>query len=200
MLFGRQLPVAADIRRPRRMRLHLKPTIPKRYICLRPRGRRRGTGKPSAQNQAVPMPYFPRGSIMPSLPRAAAVPPAGPGWVHEVKHDGFRILARRSETGVRLYTRNGYCFADRFNKIVAAIESLPVTSCIIDGEAIVVDANGLSVFDMLRNRRHDGVAVMCAFDLIEVDGIDMRWATLEERKTKLSMLLTAPHDGIARLF
>jgi len=97
----------------------------------------------------------------PCLPRATTEPPSGPGWVHEIKHDGFRILARRDATGVRLSTRNGYNFAARFPMIVEAIASFPVRSCFIDGEAIVVDATGLSVFDLLRYRQHDRAAVLC---------------------------------------
>jgi hypothetical protein len=91
----------------------------------------------------------------PCLPRPAKEPRAGSDWIHEIKHDGFRILARRDARGVRLFTRNGYDFAVRFPRIVEAIESLPVRSCFIDGEAIVVDATGLSVFDLIRYRQHD---------------------------------------------
>jgi ATP-dependent DNA ligase len=118
----------------------------------------------------------------PCLPRPAAEPPVGPGWLHEIKHDGFRILARRDARGVRLFTRNGYDFADRFSKIVEAVSNLPVRSCFIDGEAIVVDEDGLSVFELLRYRRHDHAAVLCAFDLIELDGNDLRRTTVEQRK------------------
>jgi ATP-dependent DNA ligase len=78
-------------------------------------------------------------SFEPCLPRPAKEPPAGPGWINEIKHDGFRIMARRDAKGVRLFTRNGYNFATRFPRIVEALESLPVRSCFIDGEAIVFD-------------------------------------------------------------
>jgi bifunctional non-homologous end joining protein LigD len=137
------------------------------------------------------------GPIDPCLPRRAETPPSGPGWVHEIKHDGFRIVARRTPSRVRLYTRNGYCFADRFSLIVDAIASLPVKTCTIDGEAIVVNADGLSVFDLLRYRQHDSAALLCVFDLIEVDGEDLRWAKLEDRKAQLAELLADTHDGIA---
>ena len=83
-------------------------------------------------------------TIEPCLPRPAKEPPCGPDWIHEIKHDGFRILARRDERGVRLFTRNGYDFPERFPLIIKAVAALPVRSCFIDGEAIVVDRNGLS--------------------------------------------------------
>ena len=102
---------------------------------------------------------FPHKAIQPCPPKPAKEPPVGPGWIHEIKHDGFRILARRNAKGVWLYTRNGSNFADRFPRIVEVVKSLLVRSCFIDGEAIVVDANGLSVFDLLRSWRHNHVAM-----------------------------------------
>ena len=121
-------------------------------------------------------------AILPCLPRTTQQPPKGPGWIHEIKHDGFRILARRDAKGVRLFTRNGYDFTTRFPKIVDAVESLPVRSCVVDGEAIVVDERGLPVFDALRYRLRDHAAVLCAFDLIALDGdrTFVRGAPLEE--------------------
>ena len=140
---------------------------------------------------------FPYNAIQPCLPKPAEEPPAGPDWIHEIKHDGFRILARRDGNSVRLYTRNGYNFADRFPRIVEAVKSLPVQSCFIDGEAIVVDANGLAVFDLLRSWRHNQVAMLCAFDLIELDGKNLRRTPIEERKYALANLLYHDQDGIA---
>ena len=109
----------------------------------------------------------------PCLPRPAKEPPSVPGWLHEIKHDGFRIVAQKEGDRVRLITRNGHDFTDRYALIVDAIQRLPVKSCVIDGEAIVVDQEGLSVFDLLRYRRHDHAATLCAFDLVEVDGNDL---------------------------
>jgi bifunctional non-homologous end joining protein LigD len=133
---------------------------------------------------------------LPAAAREGAADRAGLGWIHEIKHDGFRILARRDANGVRLFTRNGYNFVDRFPMIVAALKNLPVRSCFIDGEAIVVDRNGLSVFDLLRYRQHDRAAVLCAFDLIELDGEDLRRSPLEQRKRALAELLRQKTDGI----
>jgi bifunctional non-homologous end joining protein LigD len=77
-------------------------------------------------------------SFEPCLPRKAKGPPSGPSWIHEIKHDGFRILARKDGDQITLITRNCYDFADRYRLIVDTVASLPVDSCIIDGEAIVV--------------------------------------------------------------
>ena len=86
--------------------------------------------------------------------------------------------------------------AERFPLAAAAIRKLPVRSCLIDGEAIVCDANGLAVFDLLRRWAGDDV-VLCAFDLLELDGHDLRRAPIEERKATLAKLLRRPVDGIA---
>src|SRR6516164_1770254 len=128
-------------------------------------------------------------TIEPCLPRPAKEPPSGPNWIHEIKHDGFRILARRDAERVRLSTRHGTDFTDRFPLITTALESLPVRSCLIDGEGIVVDERGLSVFNILRYRVRDHAALLCAFDLIELDGADLRWQPLERRKATLADLL-----------
>jgi bifunctional non-homologous end joining protein LigD len=133
----------------------------------------------------------------PCLPRVADAPPAGPGWIHEIKYDGFRILAHRRGRAVRLVARNGDDLAGRYPVIVDAVRGLPIKSCIIDGEAIVVDEEGLSVFDLLRYRRHDHAATLCAFDLIEIDGRDLRPHPIEERKEYLSRLIQHRDHGVA---
>jgi bifunctional non-homologous end joining protein LigD len=133
----------------------------------------------------------------PCLPRPTKEPPSGPGWIHEIKHDGFRILAHRQGRTIRLITRNGYDFSDRFLLIVDAVAALPVGSCIVDGEAIAVDEDGLSVFDLVRNRRQDDAVLLCAFDLLEVNGEDIRQDGIEQRKRRLAGLLRRPHDGMA---
>jgi bifunctional non-homologous end joining protein LigD len=106
----------------------------------------------------------------PCLPRSADRPPAGLGWIHEIKHDGFRILAHRQRRAVRLLTRNGHDLADRFPLVAAAIEALPVKSCVVDGKAIVCNDDGLAVFDLIRGQGRNGRAILCAFDLLEVKG------------------------------
>ena len=105
------------------------------------------------------------GLIEPCLPSPAKAPPSGPDWLHEIKHDGFRILARRSAKGVWLYTRNGNDFTRRFPLVLAAVATLPARSCLIDGEAIVSDDSGLAVFDLLRSWPTNLSGVLCAFDM-----------------------------------
>ena len=133
----------------------------------------------------------------PCLPCLAKHPPAGSGWLHEIKHDGFRIIAHRDAGGVRLITRKGFDLADRFILAATAIASLPARSCVIDGEAIACDQRGLSVFDMIRWRQHDNAVTLCAFDLLELDGEDLRREPIEVRKATLKGLLRRTRPGIA---
>jgi ATP-dependent DNA ligase len=91
---------------------------------------------------SVPAPGL--GIIEPCLPSPAKAPPSGPGWIHEIKHDGFRIMARRDGAGIRLITRNGNDFTNRFPIIVAAVTALSARSFLIDGEAIVTNGDGLA--------------------------------------------------------
>jgi bifunctional non-homologous end joining protein LigD len=132
----------------------------------------------------------------PCLPRPADKPPAGPGWIHEIKHDGFRILAHRQGRAVRLLSRNGHDLGARFPQIVEAMRSLQVRSCVIDGEAIVTDDKGLAVFDLIRGHRYHVGAELCAFDMLELDGEDLRHTRIEERKRTLAKLFGRFQPGI----
>jgi len=134
--------------------------------------------------------------IEPCLPSPAKQPPAGRDWIHEIKHDGFRIMARRDAAGVRLISRHGNDFTSRFPLAAAAVAALPAHSFLIDGEAIVTDAKGLAVFDLIRRQRHSSEAVLIGFDLIELDGEDLRGSTIEHSKRKLAKLVRGPHPGI----
>jgi bifunctional non-homologous end joining protein LigD len=133
------------------------------------------------------------GIIEPCLPSPAKVPPSGPGWLHEIKHDSFRIMAREDAVGLRLITRNGNDFTDRFPLIAMAVSKLPVRSCLIDGEAIVCDDNGLAVFELIRRHSAGEHAVLSAFDLLELDGNDLRRKPIETRKALLAKLLKGSH-------
>jgi bifunctional non-homologous end joining protein LigD len=136
------------------------------------------------------------GIIEPCLPSPAERPPSGPGWLHEIKHDGFRILARKDAGGIRLITRAGNDFSSRFPFIAMAVSKLPVRSCLIDGEAIVCDENGLADFELIRRDGAGEGAVLCAFDLLELDGQDLRRRPIEERKGLLAKLLNGQQTSI----
>ena len=130
---------------------------------------------------------MPPGFIAPCLPSKTARPPSGPSWVHEIKHDGYRLIVRREGARVRCYTRNGHDWADRFPGIVAAALRIKASSFVIDGEVVVPRADGMPDFNALRSRGHE--ALLYAFDLIEHDGTDLRDLTLIERKRRLSTLI-----------
>src|SRR5262245_65840302 len=117
---------------------------------------------------------LPNGFIEPCLPTKADTLPSGGLWVHEIKHDGFLIIARKNGDGVRLYSRPGNDLTERFPLIVETVANLRSRSCIIDGEAVACDDNGLAVFDRIRYRRHDGKVFLYVFDLIELSGDDLR--------------------------
>jgi bifunctional non-homologous end joining protein LigD len=134
------------------------------------------------------------GIVEPCLPSPAKAPPSGSGWIHKIKHDGFRILARRNGAGVQLITRAGNDFSYRFPFIAMAVGRLPFGSC--DGEAIVCDENGLAVFELIRRHGTIATAVHCAFDLLELDGKDLPRQPLEERKRLLAKLLHGSHLSI----
>jgi ATP-dependent DNA ligase len=106
----------------------------------------------------------PSGNIEPCLPRPAKAPPTGADWIHEIKHDGFRILARRDGPKVRLISRHGRDLTYRFRLAASAVAALPVRSCLIDGEAIVCDGKGVAVFQFIRNYRRGNAATLFVAD------------------------------------
>jgi bifunctional non-homologous end joining protein LigD len=76
-----------------------------------------------------------------------------PNWIHEIKHDGFRLMARREPVGIRLITRRGNDWTPRYPLMAEAVNHLEVRSCLIDGEVVCCDENGLAAFQLLRHRR-----------------------------------------------
>jgi bifunctional non-homologous end joining protein LigD len=137
---------------------------------------------------------LPAGFIAPCLPMTAPRPPSGPLWLHEVKHDGFRVIARKDGERVRLYSRAGNDLTKRFPLIAEAMARLP--SCTIDGEAVACDDSGVSSFVLLRHRQRDNDVFLYAFDLIELGGEDLRRDPLEQRKVELGRLLADAGPGL----
>src|SRR5262245_48839510 len=134
--------------------------------------------------------------IEPCPPSRAERPPSGPGWVHEIKHDGFRLMVRRDGAGIRLITRNGHDWSDRFPLIAEAANTLKARSFLLDGEAVACDRDGLPSFGRLRYRRGDGTVFLFAFDLLELNGHDLRREPLEVRKATLRSLLVKVGPGL----
>jgi bifunctional non-homologous end joining protein LigD len=99
--------------------------------------------------------------IEPCLPSPAEKPPSGSNWIHEIKHDGFRLMARRDPVGIRLITRRGNDWTTRFPLVLEAVNHLKVRSCLTDGEVVCCDDRGLAVFQALR-RRQNGRALSCS--------------------------------------
>jgi ATP-dependent DNA ligase len=110
-------------------------------------------------------------------------------WLHEIKHDGFRVIARKDRDRVRLYSRPGNDLPHRFPLIVEALARLRPRSVIVDGEAVACDDNGVPSFGRLRYRRHDASVFLYALDVIQVNGDDLRGDALEVRKAVLASLL-----------
>jgi len=129
------------------------------------------------------------GFVPPCIPTLAAKPPSGPDWVHEIKHDGYRLIVRRDGRSVRLFTRRGHDWTDRYPAIAAVAAKLRARSFTLDGEAAVSGADGVVVFEALHRRRAAPDAVLHAFDLLEFNGKDLRPLPLGDRKAKLARLL-----------
>jgi bifunctional non-homologous end joining protein LigD len=110
------------------------------------------------------------GFVDPCIPFRAPKPPSGPDWVHEVKHDGYRLIVRRDGPAVRLFTRRGHDWTDRYPAIANAATKLKARSFTLDGEAVVCGADGVAVFDDLHRRGRVTHAILQAFDLLELDG------------------------------
>ena len=111
------------------------------------------------------MPPLPPGFIPPCLPTKTRQPPSGEAWLHEIKHDGFRVIARKDGKRVKLYSRPGNDLTYRFPLIVDAIAALRSRSAVIDGEAVACGEDGVPSFDRIRYRHHDASVFLYAFDL-----------------------------------
>jgi bifunctional non-homologous end joining protein LigD len=139
---------------------------------------------------------MPSSFIEPCLPSPADRPPSGSNWIHEIKHDGYRLMARRDPVGIRLITRTGNDWTTRFPLIVEAVNHLKVRSCLIDGEAVCCDEHGLAVFQKLRQRRGEQHAFLYAFDLLELNGADLRREPIEVRKATLASIVRKSLPGV----
>jgi bifunctional non-homologous end joining protein LigD len=133
--------------------------------------------------------------IRPCRPVVATQPPTGPGWAHELKHDGYRLQIHVRDGRVRLYTINGDNWTDRYPRIVE--EAIRIKgSVILDAEVVCAGKDGVPDFEELHSRIFDHLAVACAFDLLMLNGEDFRRKRFVERKAALAKLLFRSRDGI----
>ena len=140
---------------------------------------------------------FPAGFNAPCLPTKTDKLPSSSQWLHEIKHDGFRIIARKTGAQVRPYSRPGNDLTHRFPLIVETLARLRRSrSCIIDGEAVACDDNGVASFNRIRHRHHDKSVFLYAFDVIEMNGDDLCRDPLEGRKATLAMILAKASPGV----
>src|SRR5262245_30126377 len=111
---------------------------------------------------------LPTGFIAPCLPTKTDKLPSGGQWLHEIKHDSFRIIARKTGGRVRLYSRPGNDLTRRFPLIVETLARLRSRSCIIDGEAVACDDNGVASFDLVRHHRANASIFLTTYGAIRL--------------------------------
>jgi bifunctional non-homologous end joining protein LigD len=145
-------------------------------------------------SSSVTLPAF--GFIPPCIPTVAKKAPAGPDWLYELKHDGYRLMVRRDGDRVRIYSRRGSDFTPRFPRIVEAVRKLKVKSVLLDAEGIVYDEHGMPSFDLIHSKQHDREASLVAFDLLELDGENVTKNDLLARKLRLKVLVGRLRAGI----
>jgi ATP-dependent DNA ligase len=130
------------------------------------------------------------------LPTGAKAVPSGPDWYHEIKYDGFRLRVERNGDRVRLITRSGYDWTKRYPWIVEAALKNRHEHFVIDGEAVILGVDGYSDFNALHSGKHNEEVQLCAFDVLAMDGDDLRPLPLSMRKANLARLLARRPDGI----
>src|SRR5215217_8883184 len=113
-------------------------------------------------------------AFQPCIPTPATKVPNGADWVHEIKHDGYRLIIQREGKRVRLFTRNGHDWSDRFPLVIEAALRVRFGSFVIDGEAVLLGVDGRSDFNGLHSRKHNDEVQFYAFDILMSDGEDLR--------------------------
>jgi bifunctional non-homologous end joining protein LigD len=135
--------------------------------------------------------------IEPQLASLVDEPPEGKHWIHEIKHDGYRCQVLIEDEVARVFTRNGHDWTDRFASITRAASALECKSAILDGEAVVQDESGVSDFEGLGAAIHSRSPniILYAFDILHLDGSDLRQQMLSARRTLLKRLVGDDADS-----
>ena len=140
--------------------------------------------------------------IAPQLATLVDRMPTDDHWLHEIKFDGYRLLCRVKNGDVRLFTRNGNDWTPKLSAQAEAVARLGLKEAWLDGEAVVLTDQGRSSFQALQNAfdsRFTGTIVYCVFDLLYLNGYDLRAAPLIERKRLLASLLNRSRESAAAL-
>jgi DNA ligase D-like protein (predicted ligase) len=129
--------------------------------------------------------------IKPELPTLVPEPPTGEGWIHEIKHDGYRTLIVIDGGQVRAFTKNGTVWTAAYRRVVDACSKLACKAAVLDGEMVVQDERGVTDFHALRSAIHTAPhrIVFFAFDLLHLEGQDLRGQPLMERRALLRKLI-----------
>ena len=141
----------------------------------------------------------PTGFIEPCLPTPSCIVPDGGRWAYEIKHDGFRFICHRDGECVRVFSRTSHEWGAQLPAIAAALRTLPVRSVILDGEGVICGPDGVSDFDRMRavfGRKGSPDVFLYAFDVLELDGRDLRAQSCDTRRSLLTQLLDRCQDGL----
>lgn len=161
--------------------------------------RKRRVVKPViAGSKSGPLPDF----VPPCLARRQNDVPEGAQWVHEIKLDGYRLQVRLEHGDARLITRNDLDWTARFPRVAKVLAALDAETALLDGEVVVLREDGTTSFSELVADLKAGVGrrmVYYAFDLLYLDGVDLRGAALLDRKSVLTGLINGPKSGALRL-
>jgi bifunctional non-homologous end joining protein LigD len=143
--------------------------------------------KPAAIGVKAPFPGFVEPALATSIERV----PSGARWLHEIKFDGYRVQVHLKDADIKVFTRRGNDWTKRFRKIANDAWHISAGSAIIDGEVVVPDVNGTTDFSVLQNelKGKSTKIVLVAFDLLYLNGYDLRKLPLVERKTHLKKLI-----------
>src|SRR5712672_2432168 len=140
------------------------------------------------------------GFIEPALATSVDKVPSGDRWLHEIKFDGYRVQVHLRDAAVKVFTRRCNDWTNRFRKIAADAWHINAGSAIIDGEVVVPSADGTTDFSVLQNelKGRSKKIVMVAFDLLYLNGYDLRKLPLSERKALLKKIIPRPISSSAR--
>ena len=130
------------------------------------------------------------------LPTVGKIVPSSPLWFHEIKLDGYRLRLERDGTRVRLITKGGHDWSSRYPAIVEAALRNRLLRFVIDGEAVIRGADGIPDFNALHSGRHNEAAELCAFDILALDGDNLRELPLSMRKSNLARPFPGRPEGI----